>query len=225
MAKRLFDIIFSLLILILLLPLFIVVSMGVKIAARGPVFYVSERIGKNGKRFILYKFRSMYVRQNQKNYVITSKDDPRVFHFGSIIRTLKIDELPQFFNVLKGDMSIVGPRPEAPEIVYKYYNENYLKTLCVRPGLISPGSLYNYTHGEMLIDHKDPENSYVTKLLPLKMAMELIYIARSNFLYDIELIMRTIIFLVYKFLGKKRFNNPPEYFQAISIVESWKKEN
>ncbi len=225
MAKRLFDVFFSLFILIITLPLLLFVAIGIKIASPGAIFYVSERLGKSGKRFNLYKFRTMDKSSKKANHLITSNRDPRIFSFGALLRATKIDELPQFFNVLKGDMSIVGPRPEIPEIVDRYYDKNYRETLYVLPGLTSPGSLFNYTHGDYFIDPKDPEGSYAERLLPIKMALEIVYMNNKSFLYDIKLIIRTILVIFKKVFGDNNFVYPPEFCEALKILKSWGKSN
>ena len=117
-------------------------------------------------------------------------------------------------NVLIGDMSVVGPRPEDINIVKKYYSEQEMKTLSVKPGIVSPGSIYNYTHSHLYLDGADVENSYIKKLLPVKLALEIIYIERMNFFYDLQLIWRTIVTIIKIMLGVKEFKDPVEYIIA-----------
>jgi len=128
----------------------------------------------------------------QKEYsLITSPRDNRIFPFGNLIRRLKIDELPQFWNILNGNMSLIGPRPEAPDIVEKHYTGWMYETLRNRPGVTSPGAIYNYLMADTLIDYNDPEGSYVRNLLPPKLALERAYLERANFLSDLGYIVVT----------------------------------
>jgi lipopolysaccharide/colanic/teichoic acid biosynthesis glycosyltransferase len=141
---------------------------------------------------------------------ITGIQDPRIFRFGSLLRRLKIDELPQLLNVLKGEMSIVGPRPEDPRIVNQYYTPEQYETLTVLPGLASPGSIYNYTHEKQYLANEDFEKSYVERLLPVKLALERVYVREASFFYDLRIIMRTIRIILSIDLGKRHFPEPRE---------------
>jgi lipopolysaccharide/colanic/teichoic acid biosynthesis glycosyltransferase len=210
MVKRLFDIVLSSVALIVLLPVFGIAAIGIRLSSRGSIFYRAERVGLNGKCFVMYKFRTMHVIQPNNKSVITAEKDPRVFKFGSLLRNLKIDELPQLINILKGEMSIVGPRPEDPKIVKEYYTDEQLKTLSIVPGLASPGSIYNYTHGEKFLAGAEPEESYVKELLPIKLSLESVYIREASFWYDMAIIGRTIWVIVLKALGKRDFPEPRE---------------
>ena len=138
--KRLFDIFFSLLTLIVMSPILLIIAITIKLTSAGPIFYCSKRVGEKGKLFDLIKFRSMVVDAPQKGPNITRNGDNRITNIGKILRKYKLDELPQFFNVLKGDMSIVGPRPEVPAYVARYSPEQ-LQVLCVKPGITSPASI------------------------------------------------------------------------------------
>jgi len=213
MIKRLFDIVFSLLVLFFLSPVFIMVAILLKVSSNGPVFYIAKRAGFNGAPFDVFKFRSMHI-GSDKQESISLPNDTRAFGFGSFLRKTKLDEIPQFINVLIGDMSVVGPRPEDINIVKKYYSEQEMKTLSVKPGIVSPGSIYNYTHSHLYLDDADVENSYIRKLLPVKLALEIIYIERMNFFYDLQLIWRTIVTIIKIMLGVKEFKDPIEYIIA-----------
>src|SRR6266446_6003127 len=150
MAKRLFDICVAAAALIVGAPLLGLAALGIRLASRGPILYRATRIGLRGRRFTMYKLRTMHVAR-AAGPLITGTDDPRVFAWGRLLRHTKIDELPQLWNVLRGDMAIVGPRPEDPAIVERYYSAADFGTLNVRPGLASPGSLFHYTHGDELL--------------------------------------------------------------------------
>src|SRR6266404_4347813 len=210
MVKRLFDLVLALLALIALAPVFLIAALGIRLSNQGPIFYRARRVGRNGVPFTMHKFRTMRVNQALRSSPITASSDPRVFWFGSLMRRLKIDELPQLFDVLRGKMSIVGPRPEDPVIVDKYFTVEQRETLRVRPGLASPGSIYNYTHGERLLNHGDSERDYVEKLLPIKLALEAVYVREANMLYDCSVILRTLGVIIRIALGRREFADPPE---------------
>lgn len=210
MVKRLLDILLSSLALIILSPLFIIAVLGIWFSSSGLTIYRAERAGLNGKSFIMHKFRTMHIQNDGRASAITATNDARIFPFGTFLRKLKIDEIPQLFDVLRGEMSIVGPRPEDLAIVKKHYTHKQKHTLSVKPGLASPGSLYNYTHGHLFLSDKDPEKSYTERLLPIKLDLELVYVNNFSILYDIRLILRTIYTITLLLLGKKTFPDPPE---------------
>ena len=215
MAKRLFDVFFSFTFLMFLWPFFVVIALIIKVTNKGPVFYFADRAGLNGRPFKLIKFRTMSV-DSDKGSAITGVTDSRVFFWGDILRKTKIDELPQFIHVLSGDMSLVGPRPESLSIVKRFYSSKlYNSTLDVRPGMASPGSLFNYTHGDEFLDDEDPEGSYINKFLPVKLALELVYIKHQSFWYDLEIICRTVWIILLISSGKTKFSNPRELNIAI----------
>lgn len=208
--KRAFDIFFALLILAITWPLFILAAIGIKIFSNGPVFYSSLRVGKNKCLFKILKFRTMNVHTGGAS--ITAYRDERIFPFGSFLRKSKIDELPQLFNVILGDLSIVGPRPEDPKIVDRYYNDWMLETLMVRPGITSPGSVFYYLYGEELIDSADPEAFYVSNLLYRKLAIDYSYIDIATLRTDFSIILMTIFAIIgvrLKF-GNSYFDNVPQ---------------
>lgn len=210
MTKRLIDIVLSFLSLTILSPVFLVAAMGIRLSSPGPIVYRDERVGLAGKPFTMHKFRTMYVRSKDSGSSITAINDSRVFSFGVLLRKLKIDELPQLYDVLRGKMSIVGPRPENIEIVKKHYSQEQKKTLSVLPGLASPGSIFNYTHGHLFLSDDDPEGSYIKELLPVKLGLDNVYVNEHSLLYDLRIVFRTIFVVVSQALGKKDFPEPPE---------------
>lgn len=213
MAKRLFDMAAAIIGLLLLSPVFLLAFVGIKATSSGPAIYRARRMGQHGIVFVMHKFRTMHV-ANQPASVITGVADKRVFGFGRLLRATKIDELPQLYDVLTGTMSIVGPRPEDPKIVEQHYNQLARETLNVAPGLASPGSIYNYTHGHLYLRDADPEGSYVRQLLPMKLALELVYLRRQSFTGDLLVIARTAITIVRIALGQRLFAEPPETAEA-----------
>ena len=210
MVKRLFDIIGATAGLLLLAPLFVIAAIGIRLSSRGPVLYCARRSGRNGETFGMHKFRTMLAHQGPQAGAITGPKDPRVFFFGSLLRRLKIDELPQLYDVLRGRMSLVGPRPEDPGIVREHYTPEQRETLRVLPGLASPGSIYGYTHGDQILAQGNPEQVYVEKFLPLKLALDGVYVREAGFLYDLRIILRTCTVIVLMALGKRKFSDPPE---------------
>jgi len=161
----------------------------------------------------------MHAAQDPTASVITSARGRRVFPCGRVLRRTKVDELPQLINVLRGEMSLVGPRPEDPKIVEGHYTEEYRTTLEVRPGLASPGSIYAYTHANEEIGEEDAEAVYVHRVLPVKMALERVYVARASLWYDLRIIARTAWVIVALTLGKERFAPPPE--MGIARSQGW----
>jgi lipopolysaccharide/colanic/teichoic acid biosynthesis glycosyltransferase len=235
-AKRLLDVSLALSLLILLWPLFVIAAVGTKLTSRGPILYRAKRIardrrrwvgaahpvrgvpdrreaGYRGREFTLYKFRTMRMAADA-GAPITATNDSRVFRFGAFLRATKIDELPQLINVIKGDMALVGPRPEAPEIVRTYYRADDIVTLQARPGVTSPGTLYYYTHGEADLAGNDVTGIYTKRLLPTKLALDCAYLRRATLVYDVRIILRTAFVIAARCLGWKRFPDPPELREA-----------
>ena len=202
--KRIFDVVLCMFALVVLSPVFLVTAFAIKISSPGPVFYQSDRTGMNHKRFHFYKFRSMHVTNADKGMFIADPD--RLFFIGKIIRRLKIDELPQLINVIKGDMSIVGPRPMPYATVDQVYSGKYRKILSIRPGLTSAASLYDYTVGDTYQDNE----RYIKEVLPIKLEMEVLYLQKQSLSYDTELIMRTISTILKVMAGKKEHEEQPE---------------
>jgi lipopolysaccharide/colanic/teichoic acid biosynthesis glycosyltransferase len=188
--KRLFDLTASLIGLIVLFPLFIVVSVLVKISSEGPVFFVQKRIGKNGKVFQIIKFRSMAVIQSSDS-TISVKGDLRITKFGIFLRKYKIDELPELWNVLKGEMSIVGPRPDVSGYTDKLEGEDVL-ILELRPGITGPASLKYANEEEILALQEDPVRYNDEVIYPDKVKLNLDYYYNNNLWIDIKIIFATI---------------------------------
>lgn len=223
MAKRLFDIVSAAVALVLTAPLIGLAAIGIKLTDPGPVFFRARRVGFLGREFTMLKLRTMKVGGGSggsggQGPVITGLNDERVSTIGKILRKTKIDELPQLFNVLRGDMAIVGPRPEDPAIVQEHYSSTDLETLGVRPGLASPGSLYQFTSGDKVLHADDPETHYVDKLLKTKLALDRVYIRRASLRSDLQIIGRTLATIGAVALGRRRFKQPPEMAAARRLL-------
>ncbi|MCA9083656.1 MAG: sugar transferase [Planctomycetaceae bacterium] len=218
MVKRLFDIAAAATGLVVCGPVIMLAAALVKLSSRGPAFYCPARAGMNGRPFTLYKLRTMHVNQSRDASVVTGANDARVFAVGRWLRKLKIDELPQLLNILRGDMSIVGPRPEDLKIVEQHYGPMGWQTLQVRPGLAGVSSIYNYTHGEKLLTGPNPEQVYAEQLLPVKLALEVAYLNDTSFGYDVSLIVRTVAAIIRISLGQQEFPEPPEMATAREIL-------
>jgi lipopolysaccharide/colanic/teichoic acid biosynthesis glycosyltransferase len=163
---RVFDICFSFLGLILLVPLFLLIALLIKISSKGPVIFSQQRVGKNNFEFTLYKFRTMQIDSLEKNS-LTIGDDKRITPMGKFLRQLKLDELPQLYNVLIGDMSIVGPRPELRKFV-NFYNDSQLEVLSVRPGITDYASIFFRNENKILESRNNPEKYYIERIIPIK---------------------------------------------------------
>ena len=205
MLKRAFDILFAVCFLVVFSPVYLLTYIIIKMVSPGPAFYKAKRVGLHGKVFDCYKFRSMRV-DSGKVKLTTLQNDDRIFPFGRFIRKAKIDEMPQTLNILFGDMSVVGPRPEDTVNADKMYQGEYKHILNVKPGLTSPASLYDYTHGEAYED----EELYEKEFVPQKLQLELYYVKHQSFWYDIKLILKTAWLIVLKTCGKKDFEKPKE---------------
>ena len=189
--KRLFDIISSGIGLILLSPVFLLLAIWIKLDSKGPVFYRQVRVGKNGRDFKIYKFRSMRLGSDKKGLITVGGRDPRVTRSGYYIRKYKLDELPQLMNVFAGDMSVVGPRPEVRKYV-NLYTEEQLKVLSVKPGITDVASIKYRNENELLEKAADPDKMYIEVIMPDKLKYNLEYIKKQSFLYDIKLAFLTV---------------------------------
>ncbi len=189
--KRAFDLVMSLAGIVLLLPLLLAVALWVTLDSRGPVLFRQERVGRGGRRFRILKFRTMAAMREPRGPAITVGADPRITRAGHVLRRLKLDELPQLGNVLCGDMSFVGPRPEVPRYVAMYSDEQR-HVLRVRPGITDPASLTYRRESDMLAGVADPETYYVREIMPAKLRMNLEYLQRQSFCRDLAIIAKTV---------------------------------
>jgi lipopolysaccharide/colanic/teichoic acid biosynthesis glycosyltransferase len=192
MIKRLFDIVFSIIGLILLSPLLAAASVLIKLDSRGPVFFRQERVGRYFKPFRIYKFRTMTADGQDKGALITVGGDKRITRIGHVLRRYKIDELPQLLNILKGEMSFVGPRPEVREYV-QLFRKDYAKLLTVRPGITDPASLTYSEEETVLASSGNGEKHYIGNILPDKIALSLRYVENRSIFTDVRLVFRTIL--------------------------------
>lgn len=190
-GKRIFDIFATLIGSVLLLPFVVLIIIWIKMSSKGPLFYIQKRVGKDFKEFNLYKFRSMIVDADKKGPSVTSGDDPRITKVGKFIRKTKIDELPQLINVLKGDMSLVGPRPEVMKFV-KEKREEYKKVLSVKPGITDNAAIEYRDEETIMKQYKNKEKAYLEIVLPQKIKLYYSYIDNISFINDVKLILKTL---------------------------------
>jgi lipopolysaccharide/colanic/teichoic acid biosynthesis glycosyltransferase len=189
--KRFFDIISSSLALLVLSPVLLAIAILIKLEDGGPVLYVQTRIGKAFVPFKLLKFRTMVVGASERGPAITVKGDPRVTRIGKVLRKYKLDELPQLINILKGEMSIVGPRPEDPRYV-KMFSDDYAVILQVRPGITDYATLEYMDEECILARYDNPEHAYTEIVLPRKIELSKKYVSDYTFLEDLKIVLRTI---------------------------------
>ncbi len=197
MCKRLLDINVSIFGLVMLFPLLLGILILIKLEDKGPIFYRGLRVGWKGIPFKIFKFRTMVIDAEKLGGVSTADDDPRITKIGKFLRKYKLDELPQLLNVLKGDMSIVGPRPEVSNYV-SMFSEKEKAILSVRPGITDWASLWNSDEGAILTGSTDPEKTYMEKIRPTKLQLQLKYVNERNFWIDTKIIFLTLKALVLK---------------------------
>jgi lipopolysaccharide/colanic/teichoic acid biosynthesis glycosyltransferase len=190
--KRAFDLIASIIGIILLIPLFVVIWILVISESTGGGFYRQQRVGKNGKDFGLLKFRTMHTGSDKKGLLTVGGRDPRVTRVGFYLRKYKLDELPQLFNVLTGEMSLVGPRPEVRKYV-NLYNTSQLRVLDIKPGITDYASIEFSNENEILGRAANPETIYIEEIMPKKLELNLKYIAEQSMWTDLKIIFRTVI--------------------------------
>ena len=195
--KRLFDIVASGLGLVVLSPVFAVLAIWIKADSKGPVFYRQTRVGRDNKDFRLFKFRSMRPDSDKLGLITVGGHDPRVTRSGYYIRKYKLDEFPQLINVFKGDMSLVGPRPEVRKYVDMYTTEQ-MRVLSVRPGITSLASIRYRNENDILATAEDPDRCYIEKVMPDKLNIDLEYVDRATLWNDIKLIFSTFKEIVTK---------------------------
>ncbi|MEY5000476.1 MAG: hypothetical protein RLZZ211_512 [Bacteroidota bacterium] len=188
--KRSFDICISLVILVLFLPIGLLLMLLISLESKGGVFYFQERVGLNGQTFRLIKFRSMRIDADKGSQITIGNRDPRITKSGYLIRRLKLDEFPQFLNVLRGDMSIVGPRPEVPFYV-AYYTEEQRKILTVRPGITDYASIEYFHENELLAKATDPQKTYIEEIMPAKIGLNQRYISNPGLVQDLNIMWLT----------------------------------
>jgi lipopolysaccharide/colanic/teichoic acid biosynthesis glycosyltransferase len=198
--KRALDIAVAAIGMIVLLPIMLIVAISIKCDSRGAVFFKQKRIGKDFRAFLIYKFRTMRENSELSGPVITVGDDSRITRIGRFLRKTKLDELPQLINVLKGEMSLVGPRPELPRFVELFQRE-YAEILTVRPGITDLASLKYHDEAKLMDQFPNPEEEYLRSILPDKIRLAREYIDRSSIVFDLNLILRT----VPKLFGFKTF--------------------
>ena len=195
MLKRIFDIIFSFLGMILLLPFFVIICLSIIVNSGLPLFYFQERVGKNSRTFKLIKFRTMRANSDKKGLLTIGGRDPRVTAIGYYLRKYKLDELPQLLNVLVGSMSLVGPRPEVSKYV-NLYNAKQLQVLNVKPGITDLASLEFINENDLLAQSSNPEETYINSIMPQKLDLNLQYIAQQSFMTDIKIITHTLLKII-----------------------------
>ena len=189
-VKRTFDLGGAMIALLLLTPLFFLGSLLAKLQSKGPVFYKAKRVGKDETLFEMYKFRTMVVNADTLGGSLTTYRDTRITPIGRFLRWTKLDELPNLINVIKGEMSLIGPRPETPNYV-KYYTEIQKQVLQVKPGMTGPSQLANRDEAEKLKGQQDAEHYYITELMPKKLALDLHYVATQSIASDIGWLLKT----------------------------------
>jgi lipopolysaccharide/colanic/teichoic acid biosynthesis glycosyltransferase len=197
MLKGSFDLAVSLMGIIAISPLLILISLWIKLDSPGPVFYRGVRVGLHGRPFRIYKFRSMVINADRIGGPSTAGDDPRITRAGKLIRKYKLDELPQLINVLKGEMSLVGPRPEV-QVYVDMYTEEEKAILGIRPGITDWASLWNPDEGAVLAGSHDPEKTYMEVIRPGKIRLQLLYARKQSFWVDIKILMATLLTVVGK---------------------------
>ncbi len=219
--KRIFDILFALLCILISSPFWLVAIIGIKVSAPGPIFYMANRVGKNDTVFKMYKFRSMRV--GKANEAVFRGDEDRIFPFGAFIRSTKIDELPQLINILLGDMSVVGPRPAAVDQKSITRGGRFSALSNEAAGLTGTAAIYDYIYGDTVLD----EEEYTKSVLPTRLSLDLYYINHMSFWLDIKLIWYTFVCIIYTLFKKqpsKILNELLAYAQQENISEQKERE-
>ena len=191
MLIRFFDIVFSLFGLLILSPFLLIISLLVLLSSKGGVFFLQERVGKKGKVYRIYKFRTMYPHSDKQGQLTIGYKDKRITPIGLFLRRYKLDELPQLFNVLQGEMSMVGPRPEVPKYV-ALYSEKQKEVLRVKPGITDLASLEYFNENELLKNAPDPEEFYIQNIMPEKLKINSLFIQNPSLKAYFSIIIRTI---------------------------------
>lgn len=196
-AKRSFDIVVATIGLAIMSPVLVCIALMIKLSSQGPVLYRGIRVGLNEKLFAMLKFRTMVVNAESLGGSATAADDPRITSVGKFLRRYKLDELPQLFNVLFGDMSLVGPRPEVEKYVNMYSPEEKA-ILTVRPGITDWASIWNSNEAAVLEGSRDPERTYEELIRPTKLALQLLYLSNHSFIVDLRIVFHTAIKLIHE---------------------------
>jgi len=194
-AKRIVDIVIAVSLLILLSPVFLIVGFLILCSSPGPLFYRQKRVGRDGRIFDIYKFRTMYCDADKRGPSVTSADDCRITRIGRRLRSYKLDELPQFLNVLRGDMSLVGPRPQVPQYVKHFDPRMRDVVLGVRPGITGPTALVFRREEDILANREDREAFYIDRVIPVKLGMDVQYVQTRSFWEDIKILSETALLL------------------------------
>lgn len=195
MIKRLFDVFFSVLGLLILSPIFLAIAIIIILDSKGFIFYKQVRVGKDEKDFKIYKFRTMHNSADKLGLLTIGERDPRITKAGYSLRKYKLDEFPQLLNVLIGDMSFVGPRPEVRKYVNLYSEDDKL-ILKVKPGITDYASIYFRNESEIINKSSNPEKIYINKVMPEKIRLNKIYIKKQNIFIDIKIILKTILSII-----------------------------
>ena len=190
MLKRIFDIILSLFGLMILFPFMLIIAILIKLDSKGPVFFKQVRVTKNGREFKIFKYRTMKIGSDKYSQITVGKDD-RITKIGMFLRKYKLDEIPQLINVLLGDMSLVGPRPEVPKYV-ALYTEGQKEILKIRAGITDYASIEFSDENDLLASEADPEKAYIEKIMPKKIELNKKYLSEISMLTDIKIILLTI---------------------------------
>lgn len=205
--KRFIDILVSGLVLLIISPCLLLLAVLVRLTSPGPAIYRGRRVGRYGKIFLMFKFRSMIEDAERQGGAATANGDPRVTRMGAFLRRFKLDELPQFWNVLRGDMSLVGPRPEVPDFVALYSGEER-SVLAVRPGITDWASIWDIDEGKTLEGRADPEEAYRKLILPLKLRLQMHYVRNSSLSMDLRILAHTALRILNR-------NHTPRELQMI----------
>jgi len=192
MLRRTFDLTAATLGLLVLAPVFVGVAIAIATTSPGPIFFRQERVGRGGKIFLIYKFRTMRQDAESVGGQLTVQGDPRVTRVGQLLRASKLDELPQLINVIAGEMALVGPRPEVPRYVARY-SDAQRRVLDVRPGITDPASIRYRDESAVLASSDDPERAYLEQVMPEKLAINLDYLERRTLLSDVRVILATFV--------------------------------
>ncbi len=193
--KRIFNILVSLIVLLIFLPFGIIISLLIVLGSRGGAFYIQQRVGRNGKPFGLYKFRTMRKDADKAGKLTIGMRDQRITKIGYFLRKTKLDEFPQFLNVLKGQMSVVGPRPEVQEYV-DHYTKAQLEILSVRPGITDYASLEYFNENKLLGESSDPQLTYIEEIMPAKIKLNRKYLERPTVGHDIQIMWKTFVKII-----------------------------